>query len=33
MKTFLGQFCYVIQDICKNKTCKKCNELKEPDKN
>jgi len=28
----IGEFCYVIQDSCKNKKCKDCKELQEPDK-
>jgi hypothetical protein len=31
-KTCLGEFCYIIQDICKYKKCKDCIELTVPDK-
>ncbi len=31
-KTIIGEYCYIIQAICKCKTCKKCTELKEPDR-
>jgi hypothetical protein len=31
-KTVFDEHCYVTQGICKHKTCKKCDELKQPDK-
>ena len=30
-KTVKGQVCYIIQDICKYDTCKKCAELQMTD--
>ena len=30
--TVIGEYCYIIQDICKHKMCVQCDELKHPDK-